>query len=96
MHYCNDCGHFGAAVYSEETYTNVCARCHSEDIEPAGECRICGIPVKSSEDYCEDCLTMGGRYVLELAVEMETTTEKARNLLLAVMEKEDESGFKKI
>ena len=89
MHYCNDCKTFVTPILSEELYTDVCPECGSQDLELANKCKICGQPVKSNEDYCEDHLTLAGRYILELATQLGTTTDKARDLLMAVIEKED-------
>lgn len=86
MKYCNDCDQFIAPIYNEETYTDVCSNCGSEDIEPAGECGICKAPIKSNEDYCEECLRLAGRYILELGTEL--GTDKAKDLLLSEIEKE--------
>jgi predicted amidophosphoribosyltransferase len=101
MYYCNDCKQFITPKTKAETfsyefwghmetsknYIEICPECGSEDIEKAGECGICGLPVKSSEDYCEQCLKLANRYIFDLATELEVTTDKAKDLLLAVMEK---------
>lgn len=87
MKYCNDCNQFITPVYNEETYTDKCSNCGSEDMDPASECGICKAPIKSSEDYCEDCMEIARRYILELQVEM--GTEKAKDLIMALIEKED-------
>jgi predicted amidophosphoribosyltransferase len=102
MYYCNDCKQFITPKTKAETfsyefwgsmetgkrYLEICPECGSEDIEKAGKCGICGLPVKSSEDYCEQCLKLANRYISDLATELEVTTEKAKDLLLAVMEEE--------
>lgn len=87
MYYCNDCQEFITPILADDGATDVCMYCGSEDIEPASQCD-CGQPIRSSEDYCEDCFKLAERYILELGIESHRTTEKARDLLLAVIEKE--------
>lgn len=87
MYYCNDCNQFITPVLADDGATDVCMYCGSKDIEPASECGICKRPIKSSEDYCEECLKLAERYILELGIEL--GTDKAKDLLLAVMEKEN-------
>lgn len=88
MYYCNDCNQFITPVLADDGVTDVCMYCGSEDIEPASECGICGKPIKSNEDYCEGCLKLAERYIFELGLEV-GNYKKAKDLLLAVMEKED-------
>lgn len=88
MYYCNKCERFMLPKFSEETYTDVCSNCESEDIERANECGICKLPIKSDKDYCETCVSLAEHYILEMSVQLETTTNKAIDLLMAVMEKE--------
>lgn len=33
-----------------------CPCCGSEEIEEAGECKICGTPISPYKDYCQDCV----------------------------------------
>lgn len=83
MYYCNRCEEFVTCTEDEK-----CSRCGTEDIEKAGECGCCGEPIKSNEDYCEECMKVASRYIFELASELEITTADAKDLLLACMEKE--------
>ncbi|GEM_PF-6416941 len=89
MYYCNDCEEYITPKLADDMCTDVCPYCGTEDIERAGSCPVCGNPIRSHEDYCGECTELVGRYILELGIELHITTDKARELLMAVMEKED-------
>lgn len=103
MFYCNDCHEYfespkevdegcyeeywGAKVWRSDM-AEYCPLCESEDIEPASECGICKAPIKSSEDYCEECIKTANQFIDDLANQLEVVKSTAKDLLLAVMEKE--------
>ncbi|MFV0518452.1 MAG: hypothetical protein ACK5MV_13750 [Aminipila sp.] len=90
MYYCNECEEF--IVPSEE---GVCPRCGTDDIEKATECKSCKGEIRSSEDYCKDCLRIAESHICKVAENLKTDRETAKDLILAVMEKENKDGTDK-
>lgn len=90
MYYCNNCGEFTPAVLSNDTFQGVCAYCYSEDIELADKCGICGKPIQSKNDYCEECEDTANKYINDLAECMGINREKALDLFAYVYTKERE------
>lgn len=61
-YYCNNCGNIvedldGTGEFFKGREHGACPRCHSEDVEEAWKCGICGTAVRPYEAICDDCRT---------------------------------------
>lgn len=59
-YYCNNCNSIiedldGTGEYFKGVEHGCCPKCHSEDLEEAWECEICGTAVKPDSLLCDDC-----------------------------------------
>ena len=62
MYYCNNCKNIvedldGTGEFFKGREHGACPRCHSEDLEEAWKCGICGTAVKPDEVICPHCMT---------------------------------------
>lgn len=99
MLYCKGCKKFvdedelvGTGEFFRGIEHGCCPHCHSEDLEEANECEVCGTAVGQYEQFCEDCKTefmnawsKAVSYVGEFA---KVDMVKAERLLLDFMERE--------
>lgn len=59
-YYCNNCGNIvedldGTGEFFKGREHGCCPRCHSEDVEEASVCELCGATIKPYEQFCDDC-----------------------------------------
>ena len=97
MKYCLDCKtefeepamietkHFEVDEPNTE-FNQACPVCGSTDIEEMHQCHTSSDWIRSSEDYCGDCINSGLVKISELAIMLDIGIEDAKDLLMACME----------
>ena len=99
MKYCTNCKSFiddneleGTGEFFKGIEGGCCPHCHSERLEEADKCEICGAWVAPYEQFCEDCKTEFMNAWSEAVVHVKdfakTDTVKAERLLLEFLERE--------
>lgn len=99
MLFCKNCKRFvdedslvGTGEFFKGREHGCCPHCHSEELEEAGECEICGKPVGQYEQFCGDCkdefMLAWGRAVSYVSAFAKKDNVSAERLLLDFLERE--------